>query len=109
MRGPLVEFMFFNCDALYMPQDHPAREIHDIYHIKKPKRGNLTYYRKFVENVKKTHQNGWITGSVGWNTKFSAQEATNLVLRSQGTALSARTLISKELEIPGKYYSISRC
>ena len=109
MKGPIVELMFFNCDALYMPQDHPAREIHDIYHIKRPRRGDLMQYRKFVENVKKTHQDGWITGSVGWNGKFSIQEAMSLVLRSQGTALSARTLISKELEIPGKYYSISRC
>ena len=109
MKGPIVELMFFNCDALYMPQDHPAREIHDIYHIKRPRRGDLTQYRKFVENVKKTHQDGWITRSVGWNGKFSIQEAMSLVLRSQGTALSARTLISKELEIPGKYYSISRC
>jgi phenylalanyl-tRNA synthetase alpha chain len=33
MVGPLVEFMLFNCDALYMPQDHPAREIHDIYYL----------------------------------------------------------------------------
>ena len=31
--GPVVEFAFFNCDALFMPQDHPAREIHDIYYV----------------------------------------------------------------------------
>src|SRR6185295_2751052 len=31
MRGPLVETEFWNMDALYMPQFHPARAIHDVY------------------------------------------------------------------------------
>jgi len=34
--GPLVETAFINCDCLYMPQDHPAREIHDLYYLKDP-------------------------------------------------------------------------
>ncbi len=37
----LLELSFFNNDALYMPQDHPARGIHDIYFVKEPKYGNL--------------------------------------------------------------------
>ena len=109
MDGPIVEFMFFNCDALFMPQDHPAREIHDIYQIKEPQRGDLSRYSGFVENVKKTHEKGWKTGSTGWGSAFSVEEARALILRSQGTALSARTLVSDDLEVPGKYFSISRC
>jgi phenylalanyl-tRNA synthetase alpha chain len=109
MDGPIVELMFFNCDALYMPQDHPAREIHDIYQIKEPQHGDLSRYSRFVENVKKTHEKGWKTGSTGWGSAFSVEEARTLILRSQGTALSARTLVSDDLEVPGKYFSISRC
>ncbi len=108
MTGPIVEYMFFNCDALYMPQDHPAREIHDIYFIDSPSRGDLSEYGSFLENVEACHENGWKTGSKGWNYKFSTDEARRLILRSQGTALSARTLVSKELKIPGKYFSIAR-
>lgn len=109
MTGPPVEFMFFNCDALYMPQDHPAREIHDIYFIEKPSQRDLTVYEEYTKNVGKCHRDGWKTGSKGWGYKFSLEKAKHLVLRSQGTALSARMLINPSLEIPGKYYSLSRC
>jgi len=109
MTGPIVELMFFNCDSLYMPQDHPAREIHDLYFVKKPAYGNLNEYKPFLSHVKKTHEKGWRTGSRGWGYNFSVRETRRLMLRSQGTALSARTLMSEKLEIPGKYFSISRC
>lgn len=109
MTGPIVELMFFNCDSLFMPQDHPAREIFDIYFVKSPTHGNLSAYQHFLENVKEAHENGWKTGSKGWRYKFSLEEAARLVLRSHGTALSSRTLVSPRLEIPGKYFSIVRC
>jgi len=109
MTGPTVELMFFNCDALFMPQDHPAREIHDIYFTKTQERGSLGDHEHFLGPVSKTHENGWKTGSTGWKYSYSRDEALKLILRSQGTALSARTLVSKELQIPGKYFSIVRC
>ncbi|MCR4627499.1 MAG: phenylalanine--tRNA ligase subunit alpha, partial [Treponema sp.] len=34
--GPLVETEFWNGDALFMPQFHAARDIHDVYRIKNP-------------------------------------------------------------------------
>lgn len=109
MRGPIVEVSFFNCDGLYMPQDHPAREIHDMYLIKEPVYGDLTPYRKFLDQVKETHECGWKSGSKGWGYKFSLLMAARLMLRSHTTAVSVRTLISDELEIPGKYFAIARC
>lgn len=109
MTGPTVELMFFNCDALFMPQDHPAREIHDLYFVKTDQRGTLGEYERFLDNVAATHENGWRTRSTGWGYKYSRDEALRLILRSQGTALSARTLASRNLQIPGKYYSIVRC
>jgi len=109
MTGPTVETMFFNCDALFMPQDHPAREIHDLYFIKTDRLGQLGEYERFIEPVSKTHENGWKTGSTGWGYKYSRTEALRMVLRSQGTALSARKLVSSNLRIPGKYFSVVRC
>ncbi|MCX8171110.1 MAG: phenylalanine--tRNA ligase subunit alpha [Candidatus Bathyarchaeota archaeon] len=109
MNGPIVEVSFFNCDGLYMPQDHPAREIHDMYLIKDPEYGDLSPYMKFLEQVKETHENGWKTGSRGWGYKFSLLMAARLILRSHTTAVSVRTLISDDLEIPGKYFAIARC
>lgn len=109
MTGPIVELMFFNCDALFMPQDHPAREIHDLYFVKTDQLGDLAENEAFIKNVAATHENGWKTGSTGWKYHYSRNEAIKLILRSQGTALSARTLVSKDLTIPGKYFSIVRC
>lgn len=110
MEGPIVELMFFNCDALFMPQDHPAREIHDIYYPEEPVYGKLPERELlFLENVKSAHEDGFNTGSKGWGYDFSTNESMRLILRSQGTALSARTMISRDLNVPGKYFSISRC
>jgi phenylalanyl-tRNA synthetase alpha chain len=107
--GPLVETAFINCDCLYMPQDHPAREIHDLYYLKDPSRASLEEYGSLVDRVAQTHENGWKTGSTGWRYNFSRDEASKLILRSHGTALSVRTMLSKDLQIPGKYFAIARC
>jgi phenylalanyl-tRNA synthetase alpha chain len=109
MAGPIVELMFFNFDCLYTPQDHPAREAFGAYLIKSPKYGQLDPYKSSLRNVKATHEHGWKTGSKGWGYKFSVKEAKRLMLRAHGTAISARTMLSKDLEIPGKYFSIARC
>jgi len=109
MTGPTVETSFFNFDALYTPQDHPAREIFGIYFLKSPKYGRIDASKRILENVKKTHENGWKTGSTGWRYAYSLKEARRLILRGHGTCLSARTLLSRDLEIPGRYFSIVRC
>jgi phenylalanyl-tRNA synthetase alpha chain len=109
MTGTNVETCFFNFDALYTPQDHPAREIFDIYLVKSPKYGSINASKQVLQNVKRTHENGWKTGSTGWKYKYSVKEARRLILRGHGTCLSARTLLSKDLEVPGRYFSIARC
>jgi phenylalanyl-tRNA synthetase alpha chain len=109
MTGTNVETSFFNFDALYTPQDHPAREIFGIYFVKDPEFGDINAYEAAAANVKATHENGWRTGSSGWGYKYSTQEAKRLILRGHGTCLSARTLLSQNLEIPSRYFSIARC
>ena len=107
MRGPLVESEFWNMDALYMPQFHPARDIHDVYFVKDPHCAK-TIPHPFLAKVEAVHRNGGDTGSSGWGYPFDAIRARRLVLRSQGTAVSARTLASTP-QVPGKYFSIARC
>lgn len=108
MVGTAVELSFFNFDALYTPQDHPARELDGIYRIRQPEFGDLDAYSEAVERVKATHENGDDTGSTGWGYEYSIQEARRLILRGHGTCLSARTLLSKNLQIPSKHFSIAR-
>jgi len=107
MRGPLVESEFWNSDALFMPQFHPARDIHDVYFVKHPK-SVATLPEPHALQVARTHESGWKTGSRGWRYTFDLERAKRLVLRSQGTAVSARTLTASP-KIPGKYFSIARC
>jgi len=107
MQGPLVESEFWNMDALFMPQFHAARDIQDAYFIKSP-----THAKKIdetlLDKVARTHENGGKAGSRGWSYSFDRERTKRLVLRSQSTAISARTLASKP-KIPGKYFAMSRC
>jgi phenylalanyl-tRNA synthetase alpha chain len=107
MRGGLVESEFWNSDALFMPQFHPARAIHDVYFVRDPK-NSRRLPKDILEKVAKTHETGGKTGSTGWRYSFKNDRAKRLVLRSQGTAVSARTLASGP-NIPGKYFSLARC
>ncbi len=112
MRGPLVETEFWNFDALFQAQDHPAREWSDVYSIKTPSYGKLPEEKlvrgvSLVKGVQKAHETGEPVGSRGWRYKWSSKKASRLLLRPQGTAISARTLY--KLKIPSKYFSIARC
>ncbi len=107
MEGPLVESEFWNMDALYMPQFHPARAIHDVYFVKGGK-ADREIPEEMIERVAVAHRHGGATGSRGWRYPFDVQRTRRLILRSQGTAVSARVLGAGP-RIPGKYFSIARC
>jgi len=106
MKGPMVEQEFWNFDALYSPQDHPAREDSDIFLLENPTHGDLIS-EDYVENVRKTHEDGWVTGSKGHRYKWNYKKAARYLLRPQGTAISARTL--SKLTPPAKYFSLAKC
>src|ERR1044072_6701600 len=62
MRGSLVETEFWNMDALFMPQFHPARAIHDVYFVKNPSHAQ-TDPQPFLDRVAATHERGGEAGS----------------------------------------------
>ena len=104
--GPLVETEFWNGDALFKTQFHAARDIHDVYRIKNPTHAKMIE-EPYLSNVKAVHENGGGTGSRGWNYSFDNEFTRRLILRSQGTVLSAHQL--HKAEVPGKYFGIARC
>lgn len=108
MAGPIVETDFWNMDALFMPQFHAARDIHQGYYIKEPKYSK-DLPEDVIKKVKEAHENGYGTGSKGWRYEFDAKRTHRHILRTHDTSISARTLASKELKIPGKYFQIARC
>lgn len=111
MSGPLVESEYWNMDALFMPQFHPARAIHDAYFLKDPENpGDFLHARDEPENAERVadaHRSGEGYGSRGWRYDFDSRRTRRLVLRSQGTALSARWL--SRAQVPGKYFAMARC
>ena len=108
MSGPIVETDFWDMDALFMPQFHSARDIHQGYYIKEPKYSKDLPEDK-VKNVKTAHESGFGTGSKGWRYEFDAKRTHRNILRTHDTSISARTLASKDLKIPGKYFQMGRC
>lgn len=109
MSGDFVVPSLLNFDALYTPQDHPARELHDTFFIENPATSNLEEFGEKVEHVKQTHEDGWTTGSDGWNYNWSEKEAAKNVLRTHTTAVSARKLHElEEEELPKKFFTVAR-
>ena len=103
MKGPHVELELWNFDALFQAQDHPAREIHDTYFVKGRPRGRFGD-AEYMERVARTHRDGWLTGSRGWGYEWDPERALRLVLRTQTTAVSMRTIYSRG---PGEYMCFS--
>lgn len=108
MTGNLVLTAFWDFDALFTPQDHPARDVQDTFLIKKLK-GNLPD-KKLVEDVKKAHE-GKIASSIGWKSNWEEDSARRVLLRTHTTPLSAQTLkkIAEKKEFPAKYFALGKC
>lgn len=104
--GSMVETEFWNGDALFMPQFHSARDIHDVYYLAEPTKAK-SIEEPFLSRVASAHENGGTTGSRGWGYGFDRDFTRRLVLRSQGTVLSARKLPTAS--VPGKYFGMARC
>ena len=110
MQGTITQTSFWNLDTLFVPQDHPAREMQDTFFIgtkHKIKRGNIP--EELVKKIKEVHENGWTTGSKGWGGKWNSDKAKEILLRTHTTALSSKKLarIKKE-DLPAKYFSIGK-
>jgi len=104
-----VESSFWNFDALFQPQQHPARDAHDTFFISDPATSSK-FPKEYMERVKQVHSNGGF-GSQGYGYDWSVDEASKNLLRTHTTAVSARMLYKlanqKEFK-PQKYFSIDR-
>ncbi len=89
--SPMVEQAFWNFDALFQPQDHPARDMQDTFYMSEPATAPLSR-NEIVTAVKSAHEDGGSTGSTGWGYQWSDREAQRMVLRTHTTGASARAL-----------------
>ncbi|MBU7013212.1 MAG: phenylalanine--tRNA ligase subunit alpha [Theionarchaea archaeon] len=106
MKGPLVSSAFWNFDALFQPQDHPARDMQDTFFV--AGKADLPE-NSLVERVKAMHEHGGDISSTGWKYQWDKKEAQKLVLRTHTTVLSARTLAEiKKSDLPLKFFSVGK-
>ncbi len=101
-----VQSAFWNMDALFTPQDHPARELQDTFYLKSPSRLPLED-EEIVQKVKAVHENGGDTGSLGWRYAWCREEAERALLRTHTTVNTIKYL-AKHPDQPTKVFCISR-
>jgi phenylalanyl-tRNA synthetase alpha chain len=104
-----VESSFWNFDALFQPQSHPARDLHDTFFLLDPATA-LSIPADYMARVKKAHEEGG-DGSFGWRYKWQESEARKNILRTHTTAVSSRMLylLAQQPKFtPKKYFSIDR-
>lgn len=108
-----VESSFWNFDALFQPQQHPARDMHDTFFLTQPA-STIELPADYVANVKEIHENGG-HGSRGYRYNWSEEEGRKNIMRTHTTAISARMLYQLSQDCmstgefqPKKYFSIDR-
>lgn len=106
IQGNYVESCFWNMDMLFIPQDHPAREMQDTFYLKKPSKINIQD-KGLLEKIAKVHENGGNTSSTGWGYKFSKDEGERVLLRTHTTVNTIRYLYNHP-KPPCKVFSIGR-
>lgn len=105
-----VESSFWNFDALFQPQQHPARDAHDTFFIDYPSK-SYKFPEEYLERVKTVHSKG-AYGSQGYGYDWKYEEAQKNLLRTHTTAVSARMLYKLANQPggfkPAKYFSIDK-
>ena len=110
IRGPIIESAFYNFDALFQPQDHPAREMQDTFYLNNPKVAKLPESDR-IKAAKETHENGGDSGSRGWGYEWDIETAKKTVLRTHTTATTIRRLAQfyrNNEKVPVKVFCIDR-
>ena len=104
--GDFVQSAFWNYDALFQPQDHPARDQLDSFYLSRPRTVPLPD-DAVVRRVADAHETGGGTGSKGWRYAWARGEAERALLRSHTTAITIKWL-SEHPEPPQKAFIIGR-
>ena len=102
LYGDIVQQSYWNFDALFQPQDHPAREMQDTFYL----RETLPLPEGY-EKVKAMHESGGETSSTGWGGVWKEEKAEQCVLRTHTTSLSIQHL-AKNKTPPVKAFCVGR-
>jgi len=84
ISGSLSQPSFWNFDALFTPQDHPAREMQDTFYLDKISAKRIGT-RQQIRNVAASHRKGW-------RYRWDVREAQKMVLRTHTTCVTIKHL-----------------
>jgi phenylalanyl-tRNA synthetase alpha chain len=99
IMGNMTQPSFWNFDALFTPQDHPARELQDTFYldgITSKKIGTPEQIKKVSESHKK-----------GWRYYWDINEARKMVLRTHTTCITIKHLAENKLD-DARIFSLGR-
>jgi len=96
--GPMVQSGFWNFDALFTPQDHPAREMQDTFYISGESKA-IPANKDQIAKISRVHKLGW--GS------WKPEEAERVVLRTHTTPVTLQHLAETKPEA-ARFFSVGR-
>jgi phenylalanyl-tRNA synthetase alpha chain len=99
IEGNLTQSSFWNFDALFTPQDHPARELQDTFYLENIK-SEKPATPKQIKQVSTSHSQNW-----GYNWKIS--ESQKMVLRTHTTCVTIKYLAEKKPD-EARVFSLGR-
>ena len=102
LYGGIVQQSYWNFDALFQPQDHPAREMQDTFYLRE-----TIPLPQGYEKVKAMHESGGETSSTGWGGVWKEEKAEQCVLRTHTTSVSIQHL-ARNPNPPVKAFCIGR-
>ena len=97
--GNMTQSSFWNFDALFTPQDHPARELQDTFFlddISAKKIGTAEQIRKVSDSHKKN-----------WRYQWDIHEARKMVLRTHTTCVTIKHLAENKPD-EARIFSLGR-
>jgi phenylalanyl-tRNA synthetase alpha chain len=106
IEGPVVQTGFWNFDALFTPQDHPAREMQDTFYIsaahmqQTPSPPPIPATKDQISKISRVHKERW-------HRQWEVQEAQRLVLRTHTTPVTVQHLAKVKSDV-GRFFSVGR-
>ncbi|MDQ3971407.1 MAG: phenylalanine--tRNA ligase subunit alpha, partial [Thermoproteota archaeon] len=103
IEGPIIQSGFWNFDALFTPQDHPAREMQDTFYISaqmQPPPLLIPATKDQISKISRVHKQRW-------NGHWKVQEAQRLVLRTHTTPVTIQHLAKVKPDV-GRFFSVGR-
>ena len=99
IQGNLTQSSFWNFDALFTPQDHPARELQDTFYIENQKSEKHATPTQ-IKQVSKSH-------SQNWHYDWKLSESQKMVLRTHTTCVTIKYLAEQKPD-EARVFSLGR-